>query len=464
MKISVVVPCYNEQDNVKEMAKALINIFDEKLSIYEREIIFIDNDSTDLTRTYLREICSEYKDIKAIFNAKNFGQFNSPYYGILQTTGDCTVVISCDFQDPVELIPVFVKEWENGYKIVSAIKTASKENKLIRFFRNCYYKLIGKMSEVEQIENFTGFGLYDKSFVDVLRDLKDPTPFLRGIVAELGFSRKDVAYTQQKREKGKTHNNFFSLYDAAMLSFTSYTKNGLRCMSFIGMFVCIISILIAVVYLVMKLTRWDEFDAGVMPVLLAVLIFGSIILFFMGIMGEYILSINKRIMNRPLVVEEERINFEKEDGDKQNLKHVGIYVSMMDKMETFYSNCFNLKKIVDKIDKNEMLDDLLKKQHVHIQTVKLITEYGVSTKNGEMLELIKVLDKKEEFLPDNRSIDLIGMNHISFGVKNMQSTIEKVIQNGGKIVTQIYTLGENQCCFVTDPEGNYIEIISKGKK
>ena len=226
--ISVMIPCYNEEENVKAISEAVIREITTNLPSYDYEILFIDNDSTDRTREYLREICADNSKIRAIFNAKNFGQFNSPYYGICQTSGDCTICLCCDFQDPVEMIPRLVEEWEKGAKIVCAIKTTSKENKIMRFLRTCYYKMIKKMSDVEQIEHFTGFGLYDKGFVDVLRNLDDPTPFLRGIVAELGYKRVDVPYEQQKRRAGKTHNNWFTLYDAAMLSFTSYTKAGLR--------------------------------------------------------------------------------------------------------------------------------------------------------------------------------------------------------------------------------------------
>ena len=205
--ISIMIPCYNEEENVKAISEAVIQEITTNLPSYDYEILFIDNDSSDHTREYLREICAANPKIKAIFNAKNFGQFNSPYYGICQTSGDCTICLCCDFQDPVEMIPRLVEEWEKGAKIVCAIKTTSKENKIMRFLRTCYYKMIKKMSDVEQIEHFTGFGLYDKGFVDVLRNLDDPTPFLRGIVAELGYKRVDVAYEQQKRRAGKTHNN-----------------------------------------------------------------------------------------------------------------------------------------------------------------------------------------------------------------------------------------------------------------
>ncbi len=309
-KISILIPCYNEEENVVQMSNEVVKILDEKLSDYDYELVFIDNNSSDSTRQLLRQICASNVRIKAIFNAKNFGQFNSPYYGICQTTGDCTIVICCDFQDPLEMIPVFVSEWEKGYKIVTGIKSSSKENRLVRLFRTMYYRMIKKMSNIEQIEHFTGFGLYDKSFVKVLRELKDPTPFLRGIVAELGFKRKDIEYEQQKRRAGKTHNNFYTLYDAAMLSFTSYTKSGLRVATFIGFIMSFVSLLIAVVYFIMKILYWDTFVAGMAPILIGVFLMGSLQLFFIGFIGEYVMNMNTRIMNRPLVIEEERINFE----------------------------------------------------------------------------------------------------------------------------------------------------------
>ena len=307
-KISIVVPCYNEEENVEPISEAIISEIN-KLQNYTYELIFIDNCSTDKTREKLIQLCNKNKDIKAIFNAKNFGQFNSPYYGLLQTTGDCTLLICADFQDPVDMIPKFVQEWENGYKIVIGVKNKSKENKIMYFLRSCYYKLIKKISDTEQIEHFTGFGLYDKDFIEVLRKLDDPTPFLRGIVAELGFQRKEIPYEQQKRRAGKTHNNFYKLYDAAMLSFTSYTKIGLRLATFLGIFVGIISFIIGIVYFILKLIYWDRFAAGMVPVLIGMFFLGALQLFFIGFLGEYILSINTRVMKRPLVVEEKRINF-----------------------------------------------------------------------------------------------------------------------------------------------------------
>lgn len=313
-KISVMIPCYNEEENVEPISKAIIDVFKTQLSNYDYEILFIDNDSQDKTREILRRMCEEDKHIKAIFNAKNFGQFNSPYYGMLQTTGDCTISMVCDFQDPVEMIPKYVAEWEKGYKIVIGIKTSSKENKLLYWFRSMYYKFIKKFSEVDQIEHFTGSGLYDKEFINVLRDLKDPTPFLRGIVAELGYKRKEIEYEQPKRRAGKTSNNFLRLYDAAMLSITSYTKIGLRICSFIGIIIGGISFIIGLFYLIMKLTHWHQFTVGMAPMLIGVFFLGAVQLFFIGLIGEYIMSINVRVMNRPLVIEEERINFE--DGNE----------------------------------------------------------------------------------------------------------------------------------------------------
>ena len=312
-KISIMIPCYNEEENVVPISEAVVRELTDSLPEYDYEILFIDNDSKDNTRPLLREICKNNPKIKAIFNVKNFGQFNSPYYGMLQTTGDCTICMCCDFQDPVEMIPKLVHEWENGYKIVCAIKTTSKENKIMRFLRTCYYKLIRKMSDVEQIEHFTGFGLYDKSFIEVLRNLNDPSPFLRGIVAELGYRRKDIPYEQAKRRAGKTHNNFYTLYDAAMLSFTSYTKIGLRLATFCGIGVGFVSFLVGMVYLILKLIMWDNFPMGMAPVLIGMCFLGSVQLFFIGLLGEYVLNINTRVMNRPLVIEEERLNFNNSD-------------------------------------------------------------------------------------------------------------------------------------------------------
>ena len=307
--VSILVPTYNEEDNVIPLYEAIIDEFQQNLQNYKYEIVFIDNCSKDETRTIIGKLCTEDKNVKAIFNARNFGQSRSPYYGLMQTTGDCTILLCADFQDPIEMISKFVAEWENGSKIVIGVKNKSRENKIMYSIRTLYYHLVKKFSDVDQIEHFTGFGLYDKDFIDVLRKLDDPTPFLRGIVAELGWKRKEIEYTQQLRRHGKSKNNFFSLYDLAMLSITSYTKIGLRTAVFIGFLTGFFSMVIGIIYLILKLLYWDRFPAGSAPILIGMMLLGAVQLFFIGMIGEYILTINTRLMKRPLVVEERRINF-----------------------------------------------------------------------------------------------------------------------------------------------------------
>ena len=311
--ISVMIPCYNEEENARPIYEAVRDELKKSCSAYDYEILFIDNKSQDRTREIIATICQEDPHVKAIFNAKNFGQFNSPYYGIIHTSGDCTITMCADFQDPVEMIPEFVAEWEKGYKIVIGKKTKSKENPIVYWLRGCYYKLIKKMSSVEMIEQFTGFGLYDKSFVQTLRDLHDPTPFIRGIVAELGPERKEIEYTQPQRRAGKTHNNWYSLFDAAMLSFTSYTKVGMRMAEFFGFGIALISFGFGLFFLVAKLVAWNSFSAGYAPTMIAVFFMGGVQLAFLGFLGEYIMAMNTRIMNRPLVVEEKRLNFPEQE-------------------------------------------------------------------------------------------------------------------------------------------------------
>ncbi len=319
-RISVLIPTYNEEDNVEPLSKAIVEQL-ECFPRYDYEIVFIDNDSQDNTRNIIRALNQNNPKIKAVFNAKNFGPNNSTVYGMLQVTGDCAIVMAADFQEPVEMIPKMIEQWEKGYKIVSCIKTTSKENQIIRFFRSCYYRLIKRFSEVEQIEHYTGFGLYDASFLEVLRNLNDPTPFLRGLVAELGFKRISIPYEQQLRRAGYSKfNSFFKLYDVAMLSFTSYTKVGLRLATFFGAFIAFVSFVVAVFYLVYKLVHWNAFEVGTAPMVVGMFFLGGVQLIFLGLIGEYILSINKRVMNRPLVVELERIGFESEsDNEKEKV-------------------------------------------------------------------------------------------------------------------------------------------------
>lgn len=312
-KISVVIPTYNEEENVEPLSAAIIDVFEKHLPQYDYEIIFADNHSKDSTRKILRRLCEQNRKIKAIFNARNFGQMRSPVYALKQAYGDCVIRMCADFQDPVNMIVDFVRLWEQGNKIVIGVKTTSKESKLMYFLRTCYYKLIKKISDVDQIEHFTGFGLYDKAFVDVVRNLEDPMPYLRGIVAELGFDYVKVEYQQPKRRAGKSKNNFYSLYDYAMIGITSYSKVILRLATLSSFVVGAVSVAIALIYLVLKLVFWDRFSAGMAPVLVGMFFLGAVQLFFIGIMGEYIMSINTRVMKRPLVVEECRLNFTDED-------------------------------------------------------------------------------------------------------------------------------------------------------
>lgn len=309
-KISIVIPTYNEEENIRPVTEAVIYELNTNLSEYNYEILIIDNNSYDKTRSIIRKLCQENKRIRAIFNEKNFGPDNSPYYGLLQSSGDCSILFCADFQDPIEMIHAMVHEWEKGYTVVTAIKTESQENKAVRFFRTLYYKFIKRIADTEIIEHFTGFGCYDKSFLDILRKLDDSAPFLRGVVAEFAGNRLEMPYEQKKRRAGKSHIKFWVLYDMAMRSFTSYTKVGLRMATFMGFFVALLSILIALVYLAIKLIHWNAFDMGVPVILVGMFFLGAIQLIFMGLIGEYILAINQRTMKRPLVIEHERINFD----------------------------------------------------------------------------------------------------------------------------------------------------------
>ena len=316
-KISIVIPTYNEEANVVPLSKAVIEVMERDLSEYDYEILFIDNHSKDNTQALLRGLCANNKKIKAIFNAKHFGQARSPVYGMKQAYGDCVVRLTADFQDPVDMIPKFVREWEKGTKIVIGIKSASKERRTMYWIRSCYYRMINKITDIDHINQFTGFGLYDKKFVDVVRDLHDPLPYLRGIIAELGFDYTAIEYTQPKRRAGKSKNNFYSLYDYAMIGITSYSKVVMRLATFAGFIIGGLSMVAAIVYLIMKLMFWNRFSAGIAPLLIGVFFLGALQLFFIGFLGEYVLSINTRVLDRPLVVEEERLNFDEEDTEKE---------------------------------------------------------------------------------------------------------------------------------------------------
>ena len=306
--ISIMTPCFNEEKNVESLYAEVKKIF-SNIPNYDYEHLFIDNCSQDKTAHILKRIAAEDKRVKLICNTRNFGQVRSPYYGILQCSGDAVITLAADFQDPPALILEFIKRWEDGYKIVIGIKNKSEENKLMFAVRKVFYLTIDKISESEHINNFTGYGLYDKKFIDVIKKLDDPYPYFRGLVSELGFDRSEIFYTQAKRKKGKTSNNFFSLYDVAMLGFVNHSKLPLRLASFIGFFVSIISLIIAAIYLVDKLMHWNDFNAGTAPLVIGLFFFSSIQLIFIGVMGEYISAIYTKVRNHPLVVEKERINF-----------------------------------------------------------------------------------------------------------------------------------------------------------
>lgn len=307
--VSVVVPTYNEEDNILLIVKRIEAIFQNKLKEYAYEILFIDNNSEDNTRKIIQNLAEKDNHIKAIFNARNFGFSRSTFYGLSQAEGDCAVLVFADMQDPPELIVDFLQKWEQGYKIVVGIKNKSKENRLMYFIRQAYYRFIKKLGDIEHIEQFTGFGLYDSSFIKILRELEDPLPYLRGIVAELGYNYASITYEQQKRKYGKTSFSFMKLYDTAMLGITSYSKVLTRIATIIGFCASIISLIIAMVTLIIKLCNWDTFSVGIAAISIGVYFFGSMILFFVGLIGEYIVNINIRTMRHPLVVEEQRINF-----------------------------------------------------------------------------------------------------------------------------------------------------------
>ncbi|MEI7690643.1 MAG: glycosyltransferase family 2 protein [bacterium] len=310
--ISVVTPTYNEEENVKEVYKQVKAVF-AKINKYDYEHIFIDNDSTDDTVKKLKELANKDKNVKIIINAKNFGHLRSPYYGQLQANGEAVISLVADLQDPPGMIIKFLEYWEQGYKIVIGIKPKSKENPLMFALRKLYYRMIKSMSETEHIKNFTGFGLYDKSFIDILRQIDEPYPYFRGLVAQYGFNRKEIEYTQPKREKGKSNNNFYTLYDVGMQGFVNHSKVPLRLATFIGFGVATISLLVAVGYLIYKLIFWNSFNVGVAPLVIGLFFFSSIQLFFIGIVGEYIGAIYTQVKDRPLVIEKERINFDKQN-------------------------------------------------------------------------------------------------------------------------------------------------------
>jgi len=309
-KVSVLTACYNEEGNVAELVDAVGRVF-QTLPQYTYEHVFIDNNSSDKTVAILKEIAATNKNVKIIVNARNFGHIRSPFHGLMECKGDAVISLVADFQDPPELISSFIEKWEEGNKIVIGVKTRSKENPIMYAIRRFFYTLLAQASgDGPPVKNFTGFGLYDQQFISVLRELEDPYPYFRGLITELGFARYEIEYTQPNRKSGKTKNNFFTLYDMAMLGFVNHSKLPLRLSAFIGFIAAIISFAFGLFYLVFKLVYWREFQLGLAPLVIGIFFFSSIQLFFIGIIGEYIGAIHTQVRKRPRVIEKERINFD----------------------------------------------------------------------------------------------------------------------------------------------------------
>lgn len=308
-KISVLTPCFNEEDGIRECYQEVKKVFDDNLKEYNYEHIFIDNCSNDNTVDILKEIAATDKNIKIIVNSRNFGLSRSPYYGKLQMTGDAVIPMVADLQTPPSLIPAFVEKWEEGYKMVLGIRIGMEEGRLIRFARNLFYKIISRLSDVEQIEHFIGFGLFDKTIINILKELDDPTPYFRGIISEVGFDKAFVEYRQPPRRYGKSRHSFFDLVELAMLGITSYTRAPLRLMTVGGVILSFVSFFVGFAYLIAKLVFWDSFNVGLAPLVIGFFFFSSIQLLCIGLIGEYIGVIFEKVKRRPLVIEKERINF-----------------------------------------------------------------------------------------------------------------------------------------------------------
>lgn len=306
--ISVVTACYNEEPNVEKLYLRVREIM-AGLPDYRYEHVFIDNASSDGTQAILRRLAVADKNVKVIINTRNFGHVRSPSHALMQANGDAVISLVADFQDPPELIPEFVKKWEDGYKIVAGIKKASRESAPMFALRRLYYRIINRLSEVEQIQDFTGFGLFDRQVMDLFRRQNDPYPYFRGFIAELGFEVARVEYAQPSRAGGVTKNNFYTLYDMAMLGITSHSKLPLRLAAYTGFVLAFLSLLVAAGYFVYKLVFWYSFSVGTAPLVIGLFFFSSVQLIFIGIIGEYVGVIHTHALRRPLVVERERINF-----------------------------------------------------------------------------------------------------------------------------------------------------------
>ena len=307
--ISVMMPCYNEAENVEQAYGEVRRIF-ENLPQYEYEHIFIDNASTDQTVDILKRLAAEDRRLKIIVNTRNFGHIRSPYHGILQAGGAAVICLASDLQEPPSLIPEFLEWWEQGFKMVRGVKSQSEESALMFAIRKMYYNFVNRVSDIKLLKNSTGFGLYDRCVIEELRKIDDPYPYFRGLVSDIGFPSHEIEYTQPMRKRGISKNNFYTLYDIAMLGITNHSKVPLRLATMLGFAMAIASFLIAMGYLVAKLIFWDQFSLGTAPLIIGLFFLGSVQLFFIGIIGEYIGAIYTQVQKRPLVVEKERINFD----------------------------------------------------------------------------------------------------------------------------------------------------------
>ena len=317
-KISIVVPCYNEEKSVHTMHQIITDLFKNELSAYDYELIFNDDYSSDNTRTELKKICNADKKVKAVLNAKNFGFNRNVFYALTEATGDAVFMVFGDLQDPPELLPKFVEEWEKGNKLVLGQKLHSDENKFVYTLRTFFYNFMDRLSSVKQIQHFNGYGLYDRMFIDAIKQIEDPNPYLKGIVGEFGMQIKILNYSQRESNRGKSNFNFSKYYDVAMLGITSYTKTLMRTATYVGCTLGIVSSIIAIFVFINKLLNWDNYPLGVPTIIIGVFFIGAIQLFFTGILGEYILSINTRTLKRPLIVAEEKLNFDEEEQDERN--------------------------------------------------------------------------------------------------------------------------------------------------
>ncbi len=306
--ISIVTPCYNEVENIDELYQRIVAVM--ATLPYNYEHICIDNCSTDGTVRKIKDIAASDKRVKLIVNARNFGHIKSPYYGILQSTGDACILIASDLQDPPEMIVEFIKKWEEGYKTVLAVKPESEESSIMFFLRKTYYHFVTRISEVPLVQNATGAGLFDRAVVDILRNIHDSYPYFRGLLCEIGFPIALVPFKQPRRTRGITKNNFYTLYDIAMLGITNHSKVPLRLMAMSGFLLSFLSLFVALIFFVAKLIYWDSYQLGTAPILIGIFFFGAIQTFFIGVLGEYIGSIHTQVRNMPLVVEIERVNFE----------------------------------------------------------------------------------------------------------------------------------------------------------